>query len=297
MRRLAVPLAISVVAHLMLVALFLHLPGRFVADGQTRPEASIPSMLTLSIASGPRAPASRRTPPRLVQEEWQPIDIDTQPRLVLAPAPASSAGRSVGQDTGPGSPAPASVQGRGGSGNQGGIGSVEGSPILPIPATARRVVYLLDRSISMGPSGALSRARRELAASLRSLPPRSTFQILAYNRAIWPLVPGATGLVAADARNVASALSALDGLQAAGATDHAGALRRGLLLRPDVIHLITDADDLGDAEVLAITRANRAGTILHVVELSRLPGGTPNGALTRLALANGGRHRRVHPDR
>src|SRR5207237_252137 len=43
------------------------------------------------------------------------------------------------------------------------------------PATARTVVYVIDRSASMGLAGRLERARREVVASLRQLPPSARF--------------------------------------------------------------------------------------------------------------------------
>ncbi|MFO0845524.1 MAG: hypothetical protein U0797_24595 [Gemmataceae bacterium] len=91
----------------------------------------------------------------------------------------------------------------------------------------------------------------------------------------------------------ALAAGALDDLLPSGATDHVAALRRGLVLRPDLLFLLTDAAALTDKDVLAVTTANR-GTAIHVVELTGDPA-SGNGPLARLATANGGTHRRVRP--
>jgi len=49
---------------------------------------------------------------------------------------------------------------------------------------------VIDRSISMATSGALSRAKRELVASLRALPADARFQVIVYSHFAQPLLPG-----------------------------------------------------------------------------------------------------------
>src|SRR5579875_280015 len=56
-----------------------------------------------------------------------------------------------------------------------------GHSLFPLPATAASVVYVLDRSVSMGLARKLDFARRELIASLRHLPATIRFQVIAYN--------------------------------------------------------------------------------------------------------------------
>lgn len=169
--------------------------------------------------------------------------------------------------------------------------------MLPLPRPVQRVVYVLDRSVSMGPSGSLERARRELAEALRALPPQTHFQVLVYNRVLQPLVPSLSGMVPATSAHMALAIGSLEDLSAAGATDHPAALRRALALRPDVLFWMTDADDLRESDLPVLRRANQSGAILHVVELTRQTDDRSASTLTRLAQDHGGTHRRIHPGR
>jgi hypothetical protein len=183
--------------------------------------------------------------------------------------------------------------GSGGSGTSPG-GEVPGG-LLDVPPAARSVVYLLDRSLSMGESDALARARGELIASLRRLPPATRFQVIPYNRQAEPLrVLGQVGLLPADEDAVREAERQVTALPASGSTDHARALLRGLALRPDVLFLLTDADDLSDRDVRDVTLRNQGRTAIHAVELSRRAG-RADSPLRRLAAANRGTYRCVPP--
>jgi hypothetical protein len=129
---------------------------------------------------------------------------------------------------------------------------------------------------------------------LRKLPPAARFQVIAYNRRAEPLLAGRpSGLLPADPATVEEVARLVAGLDASGGTDHAGAVRRGLLLRPDVLFLVTDAAELAAQEVQALTRLNQGRTAVHVVELGRGRAGEPAAALRRLAAGNGGTYRRV----
>jgi hypothetical protein len=166
---------------------------------------------------------------------------------------------------------------------------------LEVPPTARSVVYLLDRSLSMGPGGALSRARRELLASLSHLPAETVFQVLVYNRQAEPLrVDGKTGYLTPDQTTREAVARELDRIAAAGKTDHLLALRKALSLRPDVLFLVTDADDMSAAEVGEVTRLNAGQTAIHAVEMSRGHSDELN-PLRELAARNHGTYRRVSP--
>ena len=60
-------------------------------------------------------------------------------------------------------------------------GGQGGANFFQVGATAKRVVYVIDSSMSMGLNGAFNRARTELLASLQQLPIDVQFQVLAYN--------------------------------------------------------------------------------------------------------------------
>jgi hypothetical protein len=153
-----------------------------------------------------------------------------------------------------------------------------------VPAVGKSVVFVIDRSASMGLAGRLDRARREVAASLRLLPPAARFQVIAYHRAAEPVrVDGRDGLLPATPAAVAAAGAALDRLTAEGSTDHVLALKAALTLRPDVIYFLTDEDDLTWADVRAVTRLNGGRACVHALCLVEPPAGgeTPLRALAR----------------
>src|SRR5439155_9282852 len=100
-----------------------------------------------------------------------------------------------------------------------------------VPAAGQSVVFVIDRSASMGLAGRLDRAKREVAASLGLLPPSAKFQVIAYHRAAAPLrIRGQSGLLPATPDVVAAAVAAVEGLSAEGGTDHSRALRTALAL-------------------------------------------------------------------
>jgi hypothetical protein len=163
--------------------------------------------------------------------------------------------------------------------------------------TARKIVYLVDRSMSMGPSGALATAMQEVAASLRNLPPNALFQVIPYNRMAEPLeLDGQRGLAPADPAIVEQAIEQLAHIQPAGATDCGTALTSALQLRPDIVFLVTDADDLSAARLPSLWRM-KGRAILHVVQVSRGPEDQADGSLAILARSSGGTYRRVLPSR
>jgi hypothetical protein len=143
-----------------------------------------------------------------------------------------------------------------------------------VPAVGTSVVFVLDRSASMGLDGRLDRARHELADSLRQLPPTARFQVIAYNKAAEPVrVPGTYGLLPATPVNVAAAIVAVGSMPAEGGTDHRQALQTALALGPDVIYFLTDEDDLEPRDVQAVTRLNHNRVSIHALCLVPPSGG------------------------
>jgi hypothetical protein len=281
MRRLALPLALSLAGHALVLGLAWLLPPPRAPTRRGADVTAGPRVL-MSILWGPKLPVRPRPAPT-PHGPWMGVDI--QPQLIVPRAAQTTGpvGISVASDGGP-SGVPAEPGGGAATG-------APAPPLLAVPGGARCVVYLLDRSLSMG--DALDRARAEVAASLRALPPEALFQVLPYNRTVSPLMPG---LTPAAAEQVARAIVRLEDLAASSSTDHVGALLRGLALRPDVLFLLTDADDLRDADVLAVTHANARRAAIHVVEFCR-GGGHPDSPLARLAALNAGNYRCVGPDR
>lgn len=238
--------------------------------------------LSVHMADVPRA-VPRRAAPLVPKEEYLKADIE--PILgqapVLVPVPAALS-----------SPHPGTTPGtRGGSAA---TGSGSGKGLLACPATVRRVVYLIDRSISMGPTGGLDRARRELRTALTQLPPDAFFQIVLYNQGTeFLLPPTASGLLPVTPDTVERALARLDEVFATGTTNHLTAFQTALFLQPEDLFLITDADDFTPALVQAVTRLNRKRTRIHVIEFSHTA--TPDAPLMALAHENGGQYGCVKP--
>jgi hypothetical protein len=175
-----------------------------------------------------------------------------------------------------------------------GIGrSPAGSPSDPLPAGAvtaffgvpavgKSVVFVLDRSASMGLAGRLDSARWQLAASLRRLPTSARFQVIAYNRSVEPVrVPGTNGLLPATPDVVESVIATVGRMPAEGSTDHAAALTAALALGPDVIYFLTDEDDLDLRDVQAVTRRNHGRACIHAICLTMPTGETPMCVLAR----------------
>ncbi len=103
------------------------------------------------------------------------------------------------------------------------------------------VIYLLDSSGSMGAGGKFDAARAALVATLAQQPATVRFQVIVYDSAARPLLPST--LLATDA-NVRDATAKLAPLEPRGKSNHSVAVRAALGCHPDVIVLLTDADDL-----------------------------------------------------
>jgi hypothetical protein len=132
-----------------------------------------------------------------------------------------------------------------------------------VPAVGSSVVFVIDRSSSMGLEGRFDRARSELIASLRRLPPTARFQVIAYDRHAESLV--GSGLRPATVESIQSAIAAVDRLKAEGGTDHTSALRAALAMQPDVVCFLTDDDELTPQQVSEMTRLNRAHSCIHAL--------------------------------
>jgi hypothetical protein len=171
-----------------------------------------------------------------------------------------------------------------------------GQGFFQISPQGQRIVYVIDRSSSMGEHGALEAACRELLASLEHLPATAQFQVVLYNRTASPLLlDGRADLVAAGPESVRQVEDALATLRPAGSTNHVEAIKTALTLLPDVLFLVTDAGDLTRQQVRYVTVRNQGRAVIHAIELSdRSEQG--DGPLALLARSNGGTYRVVNPE-
>jgi len=158
----------------------------------------------------------------------------------------------------------------------------------------RTVVYVIDRSLSMGISGALEVAKQELLASLRRLPENVRFQVIFYNRSAEVLeVSGRTELLEATAENKQAAAARVANLRAEGGTNHLFAIRRALALEPEVIFFVTDAADLTLEEAQTVTRQNHNRSAIYAIELCTQTRAADDRPLDFLARANRGSYHSV----
>jgi len=169
---------------------------------------------------------------------------------------------------------------------QGGSGAT--TSFFNVPAKAQRIVYLIDHSASMGPSGALEVAGQELLASLGRLPAGTRFQIIVYNRTANLLMPRYPDWLEVDAAALKQVVGAWNDLPAEGGTDHARALKLALSLQPEVVFFLTDAGDVRADALRDITRLNQGRTAIHVIELNVGRQTHDDGPLQRLAHENRG---------
>lgn len=171
-----------------------------------------------------------------------------------------------------------------------------------LEARGRRVVYVCDRSASMGePDGQpLAAAKRELVRSLDELVDSQQFGIVFYNERTRVFAPNG-GVVrpvfaAAESRRQAQAFIA--DVPAAGGTRHAEAIATALRIGADVVFVLTDGDaehDLTAGELRSLSRA-AGGTRIMVVQFGDgATGRSPR--LAELAAETGGTYAVVDPDK
>jgi hypothetical protein len=138
-------------------------------------------------------------------------------------------------------------------------------PLHGRPKAGTIVVYVLDRSASMGPDGLLIRAASAVRASLAELGPDTRFQIVAYNSGATPLAPQP---LAATTEAKERADRWLATLTAEGGSNHRAGFREAMSARPDQLFLLTDADDLEESDVRAIAALIRTPVRLSAAVLA-----------------------------
>jgi hypothetical protein len=284
----AAAVVLSLAAHAALLLALAALPTRAPRHALAV-ETTVVEGCTLSLAPLPGPHPKPGLPDGGVRLIDYNVSVPASPVLQPAPAPAAVAKGSPVEAAPPSAPPAAPGAGGSGAGPAGG----GGGGLFPVPAGARRVVYVIDHSVSMGLNGSLRLALRELLASLRRLPDGTQFQVVLYNGHVDTLrIHRGYGLAALDAAAREEVAQAVANLGASGGSNHRAALEQAMNFRPDVLYLVTDGGEMSAAEVLAVTRLNRGPTTIHVVELGRR-GRPTDSPLYRLASDNRGTYRCV----
>jgi hypothetical protein len=265
-----------------------------VADSPaTEASEDVHFFITFSEFSGGPRPALPPVPQPVADAIAPPVVIPNGTEAIArSTAPLNP---SFNQRLAQGEPAAREDAGNGEPGAQSGRGSVGGvTSFFQIAARGQRIVYVIDRSSSMGETGAFALAKRELHASLARLLPEARFQVIAYNRSAEPLrLNGQGGLLPATLENKRQAALRIDALRAEGGTEHLTALQQALRLQPDVLFLLTDADALTDDQVRTITHFNQGRTVIHTIELTTSHSTSTVTPLQLLARENRGIYRAV----
>jgi VWA domain-containing protein len=235
-------------------------------------------------------------------------DGNEEPYVYLAPAPqprrrVSFAGVIAGQESIVVAPAsislpsaveqaapapPNSADSPPAPGGPGTSGLGRGTSFFGIPAQPQKVVYVIDRSASMGLHGAFDAARRELLVSVARLPETACFQVIVYGSRARLLLTDSPRWLAATTANRQLITAALQKLEPEGSTSHDRALPMALALEPDTVFFLTDADDLSEQQVRTVTACNCGRAVIHAVELRKVNRQRPEMPLQVLARENRG---------
>lgn len=142
----------------------------------------------------------------------------------------------------------------------------------------------------MGRGGKLAQAVACIRLSLRELAPDACFQVVMYHSRAETLAVGRGDLIAATPANVAAAEAELKSLTAEGSSNHGAAMQKGLLLQPESLFVLTDADDLRADHLRLVTAINRGRTSIHPV-LFGTPRDVADSPFAALAEKNRGKSR------
>lgn len=179
------------------------------------------------------------------------------------------------------------------------------SPGLPpvslfgLESEGRRIVYVLDRSASMGSGDAssLGASKRELLRSIDGLSDVQQFYLIFYNHRPRLFSPngGSGRLVFATDENRREAGSFVESIRSDGGTNHAEAIRAAARLGPDVVFMVTDGDARDDLSAEDVDRLERllGGTKLVLIQFAAGAGGSPR--LAELARRSGGSSKAIDP--
>jgi hypothetical protein len=230
--------------------------------------------------------AASRNPADALLAEILPSSQPLGPQTLQKALPGP---QTIGQGLIPGSGPGGGGGSGGGSGGGTGRGIGPGTQFFGARDHAHSFAYVIDCSGSMMTNNSLEVAKRELLASLNQLPPDAEVGVIFYNSTpkMFTDPQGSKGLMQATAANKARIKAQLETILADGGTDHMAALRAALILKPEVIFFLTDADLMTNGDVNEILA--EAGTIrIQAVEFGRGINLGERTPLRRLATTTGG---------
>jgi hypothetical protein len=246
------------------------------------------------VETKPQPQGIQKTAPISVQED----DPDSSARVeevkpFVDPVENSSVGHLPNRKR-PGSEGTEESEATGGNTGSGNKDSVASGPgrgkgIFPFAESGKSVVYVIDRSISMGLNHGLETAKREVLKGLGQLPEKARFQVIFYNKRPEPLrIQGTIDLLPATDTVKRQAAILVEVEKAQGGTDHLQGLREAFGLHPDLIVLVTDADDMSLEMVDKITRMNKNHCTIHSIELTSHRDNLERSTLRKIAEQNSG---------
>lgn len=177
---------------------------------------------------------------------------------------------------------------KGASGASGG----GGSEFMGIRSVGEHVVYVIDRSGSMGADARFTHACLELKRSIERLPTSGSFSVIFFSFGPLAMPPGT--LVKATKRSKEEAATWIGTVTPLGNTDPILALRQALAMRPQAIYLMTDGafdDPEGVLRVIDQSNADRAVSINTIAFYDR----SSEFILQKIARENKGDYRFVGP--
>lgn len=210
-----------------------------------------------------------------------------EPKLELTPSTIGPVKAVEMKSQGAAGTAPHPAKGASGSGK-----ASNGARFFNIDAKARRVVYVLDASSSMGRDGLWRQAGQELVHSLDSLADGVEFQVIVYHSHARYLIPARPGWLSWDVETSMQVHQALRDLAPEGKTNHGPAINLALSMRPDAVFFLTDADDLSFELLRQVESWNHARAVIHTVELNARES-RPGMPLQLLAQRHGGQYQMV----
>ena len=230
-------------------------------------------------------------------DDSPPVPLDLPPPLssVIGPGPAAPSIErpNTSSVVKPSTSAASANSGRKAVVKPGGLGSGTAT-FFGQQAAGNRIVYLLDASGSMSNHNAIGVAKAELKTSLQRLESTQQFQIIFYNSQPFAMrVRGSNdALFWGTDPNRLLAHQFIDSISPDSGTNHIEALRLAMRLGPDVIFLLTDADEprLTGVELDEVRKRNGGKAQIHATEFGRGADLGPDNFLKKLARQNGGTH-------